>query len=83
MNEKITLFEKRFDPDAFGVVRLNLYPEGLSLWIGGTCRYLSSRDPELMSELANAFAKKAKTKEELRDAEIRQCWINEGGDGGE
>ena len=77
MNEKVvTLFEKVFEPDAFGMVRLNLYPDGLALWIGGRCRYVSSKDQELMSELARACAR---TKEELRNAEIRQCWINEGG----
>ncbi len=51
MQEGIVLFEKRLDP-GYGVVRLILYPEGLSLWAGGEMRWPNQKGDGLPHPIA-------------------------------
>lgn len=41
-----TLYVDKSFQHAFGTVRLEEWPEGLVLWVGGQIRWRSWRDPE-------------------------------------
>lgn len=45
MPEIVKLYEQR--SDEFGVIRLELWPEGLVLWVGGEIRWKSWAAPDL------------------------------------
>jgi hypothetical protein len=45
-SEVVTLYRADAHREKFGLVKLEQWPEGLVLWVGGQIRWASFRDPE-------------------------------------